>query len=45
MNKIPDHIKYINIPEFKKLITENFTARLKQVNIAAKCDIADLAKN
>ena len=33
-NKISDHSKYINIPEFNKLTTENVIARLKQGNLA-----------
>ena len=27
-NRIPDHAKCVTTPEFNKLITENFTARL-----------------
>ena len=27
-NKIPDHAKYITVPEFNKLTAENYTARL-----------------
>ena len=42
-NKIPDHSKYINTAEFNKLTAENFTARLKQENLATKGDIADFA--
>ena len=37
-NKIPNHDKYITIPEFNKLTTENFTARLKQANVVTKTD-------
>ena len=43
-NKIPDHTKYITTPEFNKLMAENFTARLKQANLATKGDIADFVK-
>ena len=35
-NKIPNHDKYITTPEFNKLTAENFTARLKQVNLVTK---------
>ena len=35
-SKIHDHSKYSTIPEFSKLRTENFTARLKQVNLVNK---------
>ena len=42
-NKIPDNSKYINTAEFNKLTAENFTARLKQENLATKGDIADFA--
>ena len=41
-NKIHDHSKYITTPE--KLTAENFTARLKQANIATKGDFADFVK-
>ena len=40
-NKIPYQSKYIITPEFIKLTAENFTARLKQVNLATKGDIVD----
>ena len=30
-NKIPDHAKYITTQEFKKLIAENFAARLSKL--------------
>ena len=30
--------KYITTPEFKKLTSENFTAKLKQANLVAKTD-------
>ena len=43
-NIIPDHSKYISTLESKKLIAENFTARLKQANLATKDDIADFVK-
>ena len=33
VNIIPNHDKYITTPEFNKLTAENFTARLKQVNL------------
>ena len=37
-NKITDHDhdKSITIPEFNKLISENFAARLAQANLASK---------
>ena len=38
-NKIPNHNKYIATPEFKKLMAENFTKRLKQVNLVNKTDL------
>ena len=41
---MPDHHKYINTPEFNKLIKENFDERLKQENLASKNDIADFIK-
>ena len=43
-DNIPDHTKYITTPEFNKLTVENFTARLKQANLASKGDITDFAK-
>ena len=43
-NKIPNHSKYITTPKFSKLAVENFTARLKQANVATKADIADFLK-
>ena len=43
-NKIPTHSKYITIPEFNKLIAENFAARLAQANLAGKNDIANFVK-
>ena len=39
-----DHDKYNITQEFNKLTSENFTARLKQVNLASKNDIANFAK-
>ena len=41
--KIADHYhdKYITTPEFNKLTSENFAARLKQANLASKSDIAN----
>ena len=36
-----DHDKYITTPEFNKLTSENFAARLKQANLASKSDIAN----
>ena len=38
-NKTLDHSKYITNPEFNKLKTENFAARLAQANLASKNDI------
>ena len=35
-NKIPDHAKYITIPEFNKLTADNFAARLKPANLVTK---------
>ena len=46
-----DHNKYITTQEFNELTSENFTARLKQANVASKSYIdnfikkADLNKN
>ena len=42
--EIPDHSKYITTPEFNMLTAENISARLKQPNLATKCDIADFVK-
>ena len=39
-----DHDKYITSQEFNKLTSENFTARLKQANLASKSDIANFLK-
>ena len=36
-----DHDKYITTQEFNRLTSENFTARLKQANLASKSDIAN----
>ena len=36
-----NHEKYITTPEFNKLKSENFAARLKQANLASKSDIAN----
>ena len=35
----------IKIQEFNKLMSGNFTARLKQANLASKNSIVDLVKN
>ena len=43
-NKTPDHSKYITTSEFNKLAAENFTARLKQANVATKGDIVHFVK-
>ena len=34
--------KYVTTPEFNKLSVENLAARLKQVNLASKSNIATL---
>ena len=39
-----DHDKYITTPEFNKLTAENFAARLAQVNLASKSDVANFVK-
>ena len=39
-----DHDKYITTQELNKLTSENFTARLKQANLASKNDIANFVK-
>ena len=39
-----DHDKYITTQEFNKLTAENFTARLKQANVASKTEIAKIVK-
>ena len=43
-NKILNHDIYITTEEFTKLVSENFAARLKWVNLASKNDIADFVK-
>ena len=44
--KITDHNhdKYTTTPEFDKLTTRNFVARLKQANLASNSDIANFVK-
>ena len=44
-NKIPDHSNYITTPEFDKLTTEHFTARLALGNLTTKSGIANIVKN
>ena len=39
-----DHSKYITTPEYNKLTAENFTAGLKQANLATEDDITDFIK-
>ena len=39
-----DHDKYITTQEFNRLTSENFTARLKQANLASKNDIVNFVK-
>ena len=39
-----DHDKYITTQELNNLTSENFTARLKQANLASKNDIANFIK-
>ena len=39
-----DHDKYITTQEFNKLTSRNFTARLKQTNLASKSDIANFIR-
>ena len=39
-----DHDKYITTQKFSKLISETFTARLKQANLTNKYDIANFVK-
>ena len=39
-----DHVKYFTTQDFNKLTSENFTARLKQANIARKNDVAYFVK-
>ena len=43
-NKIPDHSNYITTPEFDKLTTEHFTARLALGNLSTKSGIANIVK-
>ena len=43
-NKIHNYDKYITTPEFDNLTAENFTARLKQAQLATKDDIDDFVK-
>ena len=38
------HAKYITTQGFSKLTPDDFTARLKQLNLASKNDIAIFAK-
>ena len=38
-----DHDKYITTPEFNKLTSENFAARLRLANLASKSDITNFA--
>ena len=40
-----DHDKDNITQELNKLTSENFTARLKQANLASKSDIANFVKN
>ena len=39
-----DHDKYVTTQEFNMCASENFTARLKQANLASKIDIANFVK-
>ena len=39
-----DHDKCITTQEFNSVTSENFTARLKQANLASKSDIANFVK-
>ena len=39
-----NHDKYITTPEFNRLTSENFAARLVQANLASKNDIANVVK-
>ena len=45
--KIADHNhdKYITTPEFSKLTSEDFVARLRQANLVNKKDFADKLKH
>ena len=40
-----DHDKYITTPEFNKLTTEDFAARLARENLVTKSDFNDKLKN
>ena len=44
-NKFPNHTKYITTSEFNKLTAENFTGRLKQVNLVSKIDFDNKLTN
>ena len=44
INTDNDHDKYITTQEFNKLTSENFTARLRQANLASKSDINSFLK-
>ena len=45
-NSDHDHSnEYINTPEFNKLTSENFAARLKQANLASRNDIENFVKS
>ena len=37
--------KYITSPEFNKVTAVNFSARLKQTNLASKSEVADFVKD
>ena len=37
-NKIPNHDKYTITSGFNKLAAENFTARIKEINLVTKTD-------
>ena len=43
-NNGQDHDKYITTPGFNKLTAENVAARLAQVNLGSKTDIANFVK-
>ena len=46
LSKLSNVVKneYFTTQEFNKLISNNFTERLKQANLASKSDIADFVK-
>ena len=44
INTDHDHDKYITTQVFTRLRSENFTARLRQANLASKNDIANFVK-